>query len=419
MLNKKIPIIIILVAVLLIAAAAVSYYYSSRSMNDDHNNSGVQNQVANTSNSSNSASDDLVYDGKAPVYVTVYSHNEESWDGAVNTEAKYLEYRQGLVERAKLFSSYGLDWDWQSDQPVIEAMIKYETDPEILATTGGKNILQYLVENGASLDPHAHTNNYADIVYLMKQLDVKPSGVIGGTIVLECGDKYLDFLDLASWHDNVGIQSDGYVHGEDYPSALWKPTVLSDPGMGQHYFDDWSSGVWRPGDGDAFYSDSPDNDIIYIGEGYPHDTTIIGTEHAGGSEVYATDGQYIKELVEKIQSKILPTGRKDGTRFMYTASIHIRDKATVSEDDWSVDTVDGANKVLGELKSLKDSGKIIFVNFEDAAKIWQTDYNSVPWYIDLTTFSFYKETKQQAEDYCADKAPTRSSDKVIPPEDRP
>jgi len=401
--NKKSLIILTSVVVLLVAAVAISYFCfsSGRIDRNDNDNSVVQTLPANNSNSSNSASDDLVYDGKAPVYVTVYSHNEDSWAGLVNTEAKYLQYRQGLVERAKLFSSYGIDWDWQSDQPVVEAMLKYETSQDILATTGGKNILQFLSASGASLDPHAHNNNYADIVYLMKQLNVTPSGVIGGTIALECGGDLLGFINLASWHNNVRIQNDGYVHGEDYPEALWKPTILSDPGMGHHYFDDWSSGVWRPGDGDSFYSDSPANKIIYIGEGYPHDTEIIGSEHAGGSEIYATDGQYVKELVEKIQNKILPTGRKDGTRFMYTASIHVRDTIIVSESSTSVNTIEGVTKVLNELKPLKDSGKIIFVNFEDAAKIWQTDYKSVPWYIDLTSFSFYDQTKQQAEEYCA------------------
>jgi len=358
-------------------------------------------------------SDEYVYDGKAPIYVSVYSHNEDSWEGLVNTAAKYRSYRAGLVERADLLRSYDIPWDWQSDQPVIEAMIENEDDVDLLAATDGQNVLQYLESNGASIDPHAHTNNYADIAYLVERLGIQASGVIGGTVVNECGGNVLGFYDLAGWHKNVDIQDDGYVHGEDYPDALWKPTVLSDPGMGGHWFDDWSSGVWLPGDAEDFFVHDPNNEIVYIGEGYPHDASIIGPTHASGSIVHNADGQYIRELAEKIADNELPTGTKAGQRFMYTASIHMRDTDVVTDGDTPTNTAEGLGRVLDELQPLRDAGKIIFVDFETAAETWRSKYGSVPWRIDLSTFSFYDEILEQGESYCSRN--TERTRRTVPP----
>lgn len=348
----------------------------------------------------------LLYSGKAPVYVTIYSHNEDSWESKVNTRDKYEDYREGLVARADLIASYGIPWNWQSDLPVVEAMREYEDDPDLLSVTGGVNILRYLASKGASLDPHAHTNNYADIAYVISEMGATPSSVIGGTIVNVCGESPLGFYDLDSWHENISLQDDGAVHGVKYPEARWTPEVLSDPGMGGHWFDDWSSGVWRPGDQEDFFADDPLNDIVYVGEGYPHDSTIIGTEHASGAEVHNDRAEYIQELVRKIAAKELPTGTEDGDTFMYTASIHVRDTDIVREGGGEpVDTVEGLREVLDLLEPLRDSGAIVFVDFETAAETWRTEYGAVPWRVDLSTFSMYEAVEAQAETYCASVAP--------------
>ncbi|MBT3231162.1 hypothetical protein HN358_05325 [Candidatus Uhrbacteria bacterium] len=349
----------------------------------------------------------LVYGADAPVYVTIYSHNEDSWSSLVNTPEHYEEYRTGLIERAELLAEYGIEWNWQSDQPVIEAMIEYEDDGWLKALPGGLNVLEYLETLGAHFDPHAHSNNYADIAYLIEQLGVKATGIIGGTVLIKCGTEHLGFLNLDSWYDNVGIESDGYVYGSDYPLAKWKPEILSDPGMGGHYYDEWSSGVWRPGDEDKFYINFPDNDIVYIGEGYPHDATVIGAEHASGAEVHSEDGQYIKDLVGKIEDGDVPTGTSDGEKFMYTASIHMRDTDVVSHEDSTVNTVEGIQSVLDELMPLVDSGQIIFVDYETAAEIWETEYSEVPYRYDLFEFKFYKAVRDQAEGQCEEMAPSR------------
>lgn len=342
---------------------------------------------------------DYVYSGSAPIYVTIYSHNEDSWESMVNTKVKYIKYREGLLDRIALLQEYGIEWDWQSDQPVIEAMLEYEDDSQLLSATGGKNILKYMNDLGISLDPHAHTNNYADIAHLITELGANPSQVIGGTVQVKCGSSYLNFLELDDWHKNIDLGADSLVHGEDYPDAVWDPKILSDPGMGGHFFDDWSSGVWQPGNSSDFYTHDPASDIVYVGEGYPHDATIIGPVHASDGEIHASDGQYIKELSEKIADKELPTGTKDGEKFMYTASLHVRDTAIVTESGGTV-TLDGLRSVLEELEPLRAEGKVIYLKFEDVVELWEQEYNSVPYRIDLTSFSFYDDVKLQAQEYC-------------------
>jgi hypothetical protein len=354
------------------------------------------------------ADTELVYDKDAPVYVTVYSHNEDSWSYKVSTEDKYDKYRLGLIDRAELLASYGVEWNWQTDQPVIEAMIEYEDDPARRERTEGVNVLKYLSTLGVHFDPHAHKNNYADIAYLMeKELGVEATNVIGGTIHVECGNEHLGFLDFDSWMENVEIMSDGYVHGKDYPEALWKPEILSDPGMGGHYFDDWHSGVWKPGDDDDFYSHFPSSDIVYIGEGYPHDNLLVGRYQASGSSIFANEGQYLKELTHMIDSGVLPTGTKDGKRFMYTASIHVRDTTVIEESEEGIVTLEGLEVLMDELMPMEESGKIIFVDFEEAARIWEEEYESIPWKQNLTDHSFYSLVHDQAETYCKSNEPTR------------
>ncbi|HBK35284.1 MAG: hypothetical protein UU08_C0009G0030 [Candidatus Uhrbacteria bacterium GW2011_GWE2_40_58] len=366
-----------------------------------------------TSSSMDYAEKDLVYSGEAPIYVTLFSHNEDSWESSVKTPGKYADYREGLINRAQLLAEYGIKWDWQTDQPVVEAMALYENDlaflslPEV-TDLQGKNILQYLETLDVSFDPHVHTNNYADVVYVMEnRLGVTPTGVIGGAAHVECGKTFLGFLDYVSWYQEIGLQSDGFIHGEDYPEARWKPEILSGAGMGGHWFDNNSTGIWKPGDKENFYSHFPENQIIYIGEGYPHNSVIIGEKHASGSSVFSEKGDYLIELMEKIENKELPTGTKDGKQFMYTASVHMRDKETVTEGENTVNTVEGLRDFLEAMQPFVDSGKIIFVNFEESAEIWQEEYQAVPWQVGLEVFSFYEDLKQEAENYCASQGSRR------------
>lgn len=400
--NKKI--LIPVVAVLTLAIVGVASFFALNS--SDTPDTDTPPTPVEQDSPVEDVLPELVYDGDAKIYVTFYSHNEDSWESLVKTKPKYVEYRTDLIDRAELMAQYNIDWNWQTDLPVVEAMAKYENDPELLEDSGGMHVLQYLESLGAQLDPHAHNNNYADIAHVISEAGATPSNVIGGTIYIKCGRDYLDFLDFDSWHKNIGLMPDGFVHGDIYPDAKWKPLVLSDPGIGGHYFDDWTSGVWKPGDGDDFYNHYPENDIVYIGEGYPHDTLLITHAQTSGAEIYSTEAQYIKELAQKIRDGELPTGTTDGDRFMYTASIHMRDQKTVTKDGVTVSTLEGAEAIIKELLPYWEVyGEIEFVDFQTAAEIWETEYNSVPWQVDLSSFSFYDDVKDQAVDHCESRMP--------------
>ncbi len=188
-----------------------------------------------TQGCSNNSSDGAAGSSSSPkIYVTIYSHNEDSWGSVVNAPADYVSYRNNLLERLKLIASHGATLNWQSDLTVLEAMIKYEPDSP-KTDTNAKNIVRYMVEDlGFSVDPHGHLvyANYADLAYLIRQLGVEPSGVIGGAGVFDCGSDYLGFLSILDWHPVIELSSDGVIRGERYPASEWRPTILSGPAMG-------------------------------------------------------------------------------------------------------------------------------------------------------------------------------------------
>jgi hypothetical protein len=343
------------------------------------------------------------YDGNTPVYVTLYSHNEDSWGPIVGTYEAYLSYRSNLVERLQIIKEYGAVINWQTDQVVIQAMVDYEPkvkkeNPQAWAQTNNKNILRYMVEDmGNSVDPHAHKNSMADIAHLIQQLNVTPSKIIGGVRALDCGDSHRGFLDFVDWKKESDIGPDGIVRGKDFPQAEWKPNILTVAAMGGHWHDEMSSGVWRPGNNkDDFYTDQGPGNIILIGSGYTHDVTNNGpTNEASGATIFAENGAYIKELVDKITSGKVPSGK------LYTASVSIRDLEQIRFDPGDdVNVNEGLRKYLGELKPLYDKGLIKYMLYDDVAQKWLQDFDGEPYRLDIESFSMYEDIKAQTKEFC-------------------
>jgi len=333
--------------------------------------------------------------GAGPVYVTLYSHNEDTWEPWVGTREDYAAYRENLVERLHLIRDYGAKLNWQSDLVVLHAMAGQEDD-SLAALTEGLNILQYIQYLGFSVDPHGHLFecNYADLAHYIRRLDVTPSGVIGGLPLVDCGTTHLGFQEIRDWRAEIDMDADGVIHGRDVPEATWQPTILSVPGMPGHWFDELSSGVWRPGDGTDFYDHDPKGAIVYVGQGYPHDIVNLGPTQASGAVIYAERGAYIKELVAKVQS-----GEIEGEG-MLTASIHIRDCETVRDNAALVDVNEGLTEMLEILAPLAQDGDIVYVTYQEAASIWETEYNAEPSRIDFEQFSIYAAVRDQAADHC-------------------
>jgi hypothetical protein len=328
-----------------------------------------------------------------PVYVTFYSHNEDSWGGQVNQPDAYNKYRADLVERIELITDRGATLNWQTDATVTAAMIKHEK-PGLFGTTNDVNILVYMNELGVSIDPHTHKGNFADIVFDVEHLGATASGVVGGVKAFECTTDPSAPLALTDWYTEMGLAADGLVHGVEH-ATTWKPEILSGPAMGGHWFDDMSTGVWRPGNADDFYTHDDANQMIYVGQGDPHDQTNLGPEHASGSGVEYSDAGYIHELVAKLAAGELPAEK------LYTASVHLRDTETLTDGGSSLDVNAGAEAILDSLQPYVDSGQVVYLTYQDVAAMWSSDFASEPYWVEVEEFSAYQTMWDDMADYCA------------------
>lgn len=336
------------------------------------------------------------YDVQTPVYVSIYFHNEDTWDSIVGSKESYLSYRENLLEKLNLLKEYNAKLNWQTDYVVLEAMSDYESEMD-QSNTNNKHILRYLTEDlGFSVDPHTHKYNIADITKLISDQGIVSSTVIGGVKAFECeedGELEGEFT-VSDWHETLLLEGDGKIYGDNY-GVSWQPTILSDPGMGGHWYDDFSSGIWRPGNSELFYQHSQTNDIIYVGQGYPHDRSNLGNYQSSGAEVFSENGEYIKELVEMIQTGQVPSGK------IYTASIHVRDQVSVrGGNDISTNSLSGLLEILLELDQYTNDNSIVYVTFQEAVDVWEDEYNSEPNILPFSQFSMYDETLNQAIESC-------------------
>lgn len=337
-----------------------------------------------------------------PVYVTFYSHNEEGayWEGLIDEPAAYAEYRADLVAKIELLYSHGVALNWESDHSVLRAMIANEIG-DLLDQTGGKNVLRWMVEDrGMVVDPHGHMTQYnlADVAYLIEQLGVTPSGVVGGFKLIECGAAFGEYT-ITDWEAVISLEPDGYVHGWIYPDHRWQPRVLAQPAMVGHAMDDFSSGVWNPGAGADFYTHQVSGSITTVGQGYPHDVLNIGLVNSGGTEILYSDAGYIHELAAKIAAGEVPAGQ------IYTASVHLRDQASLVGVD---STYDGLLQTLEALAPLVQSGQVIYADYESVVQVWRDTYGGEASRLDIDQFSIYEDLLAGVDEYCWGGSPCGS-----------
>jgi hypothetical protein len=191
----------------------------------------------------------------------LFTHIEDSSPagtlGSTESRGSYTTLRGKLIELAERARSYDLQWSLQPDWKVLEAARLYE-DTALTASTNGKNFLRYLHEDlGVAIDPHSHESggyNYSDVAYLLDQLGVGGSTVIGGHI----WDPSL--TQFQSW-DRFRVD----VVGEKYPDASWRGDLLIGAGTPNHVNDPIVTGVWRPVDRDHYFTDDPAGNIVSVG----------------------------------------------------------------------------------------------------------------------------------------------------------
>jgi hypothetical protein len=150
------------------------------------------------------------------------------------------------------------------------------------------------------------------------------------------------------------------------------------------------SGVWRPSKQDFFKHD-PDGEYLVVGQGYDHTKTLIGEKNSGGTEILYDTGEYVLELISKIESGDLPRGK------IYTASVHFVDFMEVT-------SYDELASALRKMDAIRKTGKIKYVDYERVATIWKEEFSSEPSIVPIDSFSIYQTLVAQTVDVCSQTA---------------
>jgi len=268
------------------------------------------------------------------VYVSPFSHNEtDSRYDAYDTEAGYLQYREALLKMLRLARRYTPAFDFQPDWRFLEAARKFEVG-SVLASTSGKNVVRYIKEDlGFAVDPHSHEDggyNYADVVYLIKELGVEPSSVVGGF--------------LASGENVIWEKFRQPLRGKKYPQHTWTPAVLWGAGTANHVGDEQvRSGVWRPKSAAEFLVNDPSANLVNIGNGcYQVIEDLFDARKAPAGKIYTY------------------------TLAFFEREVALNEGATLARYEQSLQT----------LQALEKQGKIRWASMTEVADAWRRDFGS-------------------------------------------
>lgn len=346
-----------------------------------------------------------------PVYVTLFSHNEEGgyWAQLAGNESTYRQYRENLVQKVLLVEQYGAAFDWQTSIDVLRAMGKWENS-SLFTSTNGKNIVRWMKEDkGVRIDTHTHAVNSADVAHELRGLGVEPTGVIGGFELFEPSGKRGVFKQTPlNSQAGLNIDADGKIRGRIHPESVLLPKIVVLPAMVGHVYDGFESGVWRPAK-DDYYVHDPGGSLIAIGSGYAPAANTIGPKNSGGSTIWYRGGEYIKELVGKIDSGELNRGK------IYTASVAMIDMPIAPG---GTDTYRGLKETLDALVELQKTGDIVYADYEKIAALWQEKYKGEPNIVSFKTFSRYPQYWEEVQKICWDAKPGACGDGVCDDHER-
>lgn len=280
--------------------------------------------------------------GKPPrVQVVLFTHIEDQTPGGElgkpQSKLSYGKIRAALIAVALLAQQDGVPWVLQPDWKILEAALLYE-DVAMMASTGGKNVFAYLRDDlGVFVDPHSHENggyNYTDVAYLLEQLGVGGSKVIGGHI----WDPSLPQFQHWERFRNP-------VSGQMYPDAVWQGNLLIGSGTPNHVNDPLVSGVWRPSDPDAYFTDDPTGNIVAVGQWH---NGVPG----------------VQELTERYMDGTVPWTH------MLTASWNVTPaQITAVDGPATIET-----SIFLPLKAMEEAGKIRLTDFTTLVELWQTQF---------------------------------------------
>jgi hypothetical protein len=107
--------------------------------------------------------------------------------------------------------------------------------------------LAELAPDQIAVDAHSHERsgwNYADVAFLLQQLGVPTTGLVGGYIASPPSQQTWTRLRAPL----VGLRP---------PYPVWQAQALWGGGSGNHRDDPRASGIWRPRDAEHFFEDDP------------------------------------------------------------------------------------------------------------------------------------------------------------------
>jgi hypothetical protein len=277
------------------------------------------------------------------VHVVLFTHIEDNTPmgplDAPQARVSYMNIRARVVEMGKLANAHKVAWSFQPDWKILVAAKRFE-DAQTMASTGGKNFLVYLRDTlGVFVDPHAHENNgynYPDVAYLLTDLGVGGSTVVGGHV----WDPSLP--QFAEW-DRFRAP----VAGLMFPSFTWRGDILMGSGTPNHVNDPIVSGVWRPKDRNAYFVDEPTGNVAAVG-------------------AYTKGLEGVTELVGKYASGEVPAS------CMLTSSYHVAPAALLAPDGIAAIERD----VLAPLEAHANAGKVVLTDFTSLVATWKRDYGA-------------------------------------------
>lgn len=272
----------------------------------------------------------------APIYISIFTHVEEPGrisPDYLENETAFWELHDAIREFAEELKENNVKYNFQSDWNFLLAIGKY--DKEGTPETNNKNLLRYLHEDlGVGIDPHAHetTYNYADVAYIIDQLDVEPSHIAGGFIASPARESKLEYL----WEP---------IEGNIY-EYTWQAEALWGAGTSLHKNEEelWISGIWKPKNNQAFLTHNENAPLPNIG-------------------YYKVDWEALQKLLNK-QEELDP--EEIYTQTIGAPQTRIIDPAFRKE-------------FIQEIKNLREEteqGKIIWVELSEVLEIWETKYNS-------------------------------------------
>ncbi len=299
-----------------------------------------------------------------PIYVSIFTHNEEPNSGQypnfVEDESAFWEQRNGVVQFAQMLHEEGVSYNFQSDWTFLLAATLYDSGTP---STQGKNVLRYLKEDlGFEIDPHAHETsyNYADVAYLIEQLGVEPSFVVGGFIADPPEKSKLEYLSKP-------------IQRRQYSSYIWQAEILMGAGTSLHVNEEalWVSGIWKPQNNEQFQVHDDAASLVAVGS-------------------YTSEWNGLYELLELQKQGVLEPGK------IYTASLFAKQKDFVNET-----YIEEFRQRIQDLADETAAGRIEWVGFGEVYSVWLMEYNAEPnqlFYTDVHSDEFASSGVETASD---------------------